>query len=159
MTARFARNKLVKSIKAITHRHRYAKIVQLVVFSIFFLCVFILLPALWFSAMIEPEWTYLDGVYFSFVTLSTIGFGDIIARKEGEGTSEFQKVGFEILTMGWILLGLGYLFMVFTLATETYVEFYRLAASRLTTREKKVKPQAYVLFLTFFKQYFKSFCL
>ena len=31
------------------------------------------------------------------MTLSTIGFGDIIARKEGEGTSEYEKVGFNIL--------------------------------------------------------------
>ena len=72
------------------------------------------------------------------------------------------KVGFEILTMGWILLGLGYLFMVFTLATETYLEFYRLAASRLTTREKKVKHhQAYFFrrIQQFSYSYFKSFCL
>ena len=108
------------------------------VFSLFFLCVFVLLPAWWFIK-IEPGWTYLDGVYYSFVTLSTIGFGDIVARKEGEGVSEGQKVGYEILMMTWILLGLGYLFMVFTLATEMYFEFYRLAASRLSPKEKKVK--------------------
>ena len=40
-------------------------------------CIFLLLPAAMFAA--NEKWTYGEGVYYAFVTLSTIGFGDFIA--------------------------------------------------------------------------------
>ena len=52
--------------------------------------------------------------------------------------------------MTWILLGLGYLFMVFALATEIYFEFYRMAARRLSPKEKKVSH-----FLSHLKKIFR----
>jgi hypothetical protein len=54
------------------------------VFNIIFylipgLLVFIIAPA-GFFVMIE-NWSYLDAIYFCFVTLTTIGFGDYVAGK------------------------------------------------------------------------------
>jgi hypothetical protein len=43
--------------------------------------VFMLIPAVVFWH-IEDAWTYLDCLYFSFVTLTTIGFGDYVPGKE-----------------------------------------------------------------------------
>jgi hypothetical protein len=43
--------------------------------------VFMLIPAVVFWH-IEDGWTYLDCLYFSFVTLTTIGFGDYVPGKE-----------------------------------------------------------------------------
>ena len=42
--------------------------------------IFLFLPALLF-VKIEKDWTYADAYYFAFVTISTIGFGDIVAGK------------------------------------------------------------------------------
>jgi len=42
--------------------------------------VFMILPAVVFW-YIEDGWTYLDSLYFSFVTLTTVGFGDYVAGK------------------------------------------------------------------------------
>ena len=39
-----------------------------------------LIPALIFW-YIEDGWTYLDSLYFAFVALMTIGFGDYVAGK------------------------------------------------------------------------------
>ena len=51
---------------------------QVLVYVIFGTIVFILLPAIIFR-FVEAEWTYLDSVYFAFITLTTIGFGDMVA--------------------------------------------------------------------------------
>jgi hypothetical protein len=40
--------------------------------------VFILLPSVAFY-LIEDQWDYLDSVYFAFISLATIGFGDLVA--------------------------------------------------------------------------------
>jgi hypothetical protein len=43
------------------------------------LTVYICLGAAVFAAW--EEWSFLDGAYFCFVTLSTIGFGDLVPGK------------------------------------------------------------------------------
>lgn len=43
------------------------------------LAVYICLGAAVFAAW--EEWSFLDGAYFCFVTLSTIGFGDLVPGK------------------------------------------------------------------------------
>lgn len=52
------------------------------------LIVYILIGAGIFGAY-EKDWSLTDGTYFSFVTISTIGFGDLVPGKDG-----FDKVGF-----------------------------------------------------------------
>lgn len=43
------------------------------------LLLFLLLPPLLFTAI--EGWTYEEGFYYSFITLSTIGFGDYVIGK------------------------------------------------------------------------------
>ena len=42
--------------------------------------IFLLLPSVLFH-YIETNWTYLDSVYYAFISLSTIGFGDLVNGK------------------------------------------------------------------------------
>lgn len=37
----------------------------------------LLIPPFVFMSM--EEWTYLEGIYYSFITLTTVGFGDYVA--------------------------------------------------------------------------------
>ena len=39
--------------------------------------VFIFIPAV--AIKFIEDWSYLDSVYFAFITLTTIGFGDLVA--------------------------------------------------------------------------------
>lgn len=41
--------------------------------------MFLCLPSLFFQ--ITEGWSYSEGIYFAFITLSTIGFGDYVVGK------------------------------------------------------------------------------
>ena len=69
---------------------------QVLVYVIFGTIVFILLPAIVFT-FVEGEWRYLDSVYFAFITLTTIGFGDLVAGNFSQFHSTSQKYLFSSL--------------------------------------------------------------
>ena len=56
---------------------------DVVIYLIPGIAVFMLVPA-WILVLIEENWNYLDSFYFTFITLTTIGFGDIVAGKKGK---------------------------------------------------------------------------
>lgn len=58
----------------------YQKKVQLTCTALFLLwglLVHLLIPPFVFMSM--EEWSYLEGIYYSFITLTTVGFGDYVA--------------------------------------------------------------------------------
>ncbi|RXG74044.1 Open rectifier potassium channel protein 1 [Armadillidium vulgare] len=70
--------------------------------------VFIFFPAIVFIH--TEDWTYLESVYYAFITLTTIGFGDFVtARDMEEGTLRYI---YQIGVIVWIMGGLGYWVMV-----------------------------------------------
>ena len=80
--------------------------------------IFVMLPAIVFYNA-ESGWTYVDSVYFAFVSLSTIGFGDLI---NGGGEVE-KRLGnwmwaYRVFTILWLVSGLSFIFMVNTLILD-----------------------------------------
>jgi len=61
------------------------------------------------------DWDYLTGCYFCFVTLSTIGFGDIVP---GTGMKEMASGEKLVICVLWLALGLSMLAMCFNLMQE-----------------------------------------
>jgi len=60
-------------------------------------------------AMKYEGWTFFEGCYFGFITLSTIGFGDLVPttpRQGFNGTSHAHVALFIVLTAVYITLGL-----------------------------------------------------
>ncbi|XP_078590973.1 potassium channel, subfamily K, member 16-like [Branchiostoma floridae x Branchiostoma japonicum] len=72
---------------------------------------FVLLPTLviW---TVEPGWTFLETLYYVFISLSTIGFGDYVVGQQAEVT---YWPGYIILIFTWILCGIEYLATIFEL--------------------------------------------
>lgn len=74
--------------------------------------VFIFFPAILFSHY--ERWTYDQAVYYAFVTLTTIGFGDLVAGQDNTKGSGPFFIMYKIFLICWISFGLGYIVMIMT---------------------------------------------
>nr|XP_034966400.1 potassium channel subfamily K member 17-like [Zootoca vivipara] len=74
------------------------------------LLLFLLLPPLLFTAI--EGWTYEEGFYYSFITLSTIGFGDYVIGMNPERT---YPSWYKNVVSVWILFGMAWLALIINL--------------------------------------------
>ncbi|XP_044013815.1 open rectifier potassium channel protein 1-like [Aphidius gifuensis] len=105
--------------------------------------VFIFFPALVISYFEEK--TYDEAVYYAFVTLTTIGFGDIVA---GQDNTKFHCHGifyilYKIFLIVWIVFGLGYMVMIISFITrgmrsKKIVKLERKFAVNLKKKQTKI---------------------
>jgi len=65
------------------------------------------------------KWDYLTGSYFCFITLSTIGFGDVVPGTDMDQWSSHEKL---VLCALWLAFGLSLLAMCFNLMQEEVKE-------------------------------------
>lgn len=77
---------------------------------------------------IWEDWDYLTGSYFCFVTLSTIGFGDIVPGTDMKEWAAHQKL---ILCSLWLVVGLSLLAMCFNLMQEEVKDWFKWVGHRL----------------------------
>ena len=56
---------------------RKAQITCTAIFILWGVLVHLVIPP--FVFMVTEEWDYIEGLYYSFITISTIGFGDFVA--------------------------------------------------------------------------------
>ena len=119
-------------------------LVESIVFIFFFTSLLMLVPAAIFSALEEDDsgsWNYLNSVYYTFITLSTVGFGDMVPGKYMELIliprsqarlifisdrqenakihSEVARVTYLIVIILWIIIGMGYIFAVVDVMADT----------------------------------------
>ncbi|CAF0966521.1 unnamed protein product [Adineta steineri] len=73
-------------------------------------------------------WSYVDGAYFSFITFTTIGLGDLVP---GKGTLTENKNGKSILCALYLLFGLAFTAMCFKLMQEDLFAFKQWIFTRL----------------------------
>lgn len=68
------------------------RLIHLALMGSVYLLLTILLPTLLFW-LLEPGWSFLDGVYFVFISLTTIGLGDYIPG-DHPLMAEYQVIGY-----------------------------------------------------------------
>jgi potassium channel subfamily K protein 1 len=69
-----------------------------------FILLIYVLPSVFFSYLMEyPSWSFLDAVYFCYISISTVGFGDFIP---GRGLSTLARNNYRLAMTGncnWIM--------------------------------------------------------
>ncbi|KAI5646211.1 ion channel domain-containing protein [Phthorimaea operculella] len=77
---------------------------------------FIFLPACIF--VIFEGWDFVASIYYAFVTLTTIGFGDLVAGTVNNGFKSGYFFTYQIFLIVWITFGLGYIVMLLGFITS-----------------------------------------
>lgn len=92
-------------IKAFKNRssNKCGKVLKSIAISLFGFLLLIFIPAIVFHYV--EKWTFLEGVYFSVVTLTTVGFGDFVP---GMDTEHNYRLLYKILLVVWMLFGLAW---------------------------------------------------
>ncbi|KFP43885.1 Potassium channel subfamily K member 16, partial [Chlamydotis macqueenii] len=93
-----------------------AQVVQTLAVAIFLITgtlLFLVFPPLVFSYV--EGWSYGEGFYFTFITLSTIGFGDYVV---GTNPNKHYIPVYRSLTAIWIVFGLAWLALVFNVGAD-----------------------------------------
>lgn len=87
-------------------------------------------------------WTFIDGAYFCFVTLSTIGFGDLVPGKSFQGTDTQNGQLQLVACCGYLLFGLVLIAMSFSLVQEEVVSKCRHVARYVGLLKQPPRPSA-----------------
>lgn len=99
-------------------------IVETVVFIFFFTSILMLIPAAIFTALEndgDGSWDFHNSFYYTFITLSTIGFGDMVPDRQENKHLKSAEVRWLYLIgiILWIIIGMGYIFAVVDVLAET----------------------------------------
>ncbi|KAJ0008757.1 hypothetical protein NQD34_016172 [Periophthalmus magnuspinnatus] len=109
---------------------RKAQFTCTAIFLLWGVLVHLVLPP--FVFMSQEGWTYIEGLYFSFVTLTTIGFGDLVAGVEPN--KEYPTL-YSYFVEVWIYLGLAWLSLFFNWKVRMVIEAHKALKKRRKLRK------------------------
>lgn len=104
------------------------------------LCILLIAAYIFAGAMLFSmweEWGILKGSYFCFITLSTIGFGDIVPGMDTNAWSHEEKL---VLCALYLVFGLSLIAMCFNLVQEDVKAKCRWLGEKLGIVEKPETP-------------------
>ncbi|KAH0622617.1 hypothetical protein JD844_025068 [Phrynosoma platyrhinos] len=106
------------------HKPGRARVIQILTMGLFLMAgtlLFLVFPPMIFSYV--EGWSYGEGFYFTFITLSTIGFGDYVV---GTDPNKHYISVYRSLAAIWIIFGLAWLALIFNLGANVMEKFLQL---------------------------------
>ncbi|KAH9512288.1 potassium channel sub K member 4 [Bulinus truncatus] len=130
--------RLQLALKFVQHRRPWvrghpnfdAKFKSIVILSTSAMCI-LLVPSTFFCFFLG--WSFLDSVYFSVITLTTVGFGDIVPSEDKNELSIMDRFLLSI----WIFIGLCWVALMLTelgSSIEKKIEAVAVRSTDLTTK-------------------------
>ncbi|XP_063095047.1 potassium channel subfamily K member 5 [Cavia porcellus] len=110
---------------------RKAQITCTAIFILWGVLVHLVIPP--FVFMVTEEWNYIEGLYYSFITISTIGFGDFVA---GVNPSANYHALYRYFVELWIYLGLAWLSLFVNWKVSMFVEVHKAIKKRRRRRKE-----------------------
>ncbi|XP_070691593.1 potassium channel subfamily K member 5-like [Pempheris klunzingeri] len=95
------------------------------IFLLWGLLVHLVIPPFVFMSL--EGWSYLEGLYFSFITLTTVGFGDYVAGVNPN--IEYPRL-YRVFAELWIYMGLAWLSLFFSWNVNMVVEAHKVLKKR-----------------------------
>ena len=89
-------------------KKQWVKIITFIIIIFAGLALFILIPSLLFVRL--QGWTYFESIYYCFVTLTTVGFGDLVPTRDTDNI-KYQGL-YRVCASGWIWFGLAFVALV-----------------------------------------------
>lgn len=129
---------LLKPLKDKVFIKKNEKIDQLVktlILVALILLVMSLIPAGIFAAI--EGWSYGDAVYYTIITMTTIGFGDFVI---GTSDNDYRAL-YKLLSSVWILLGLASVAMLLSNITDLYKRIAPESKSDDEEKDEKEKDE------------------
>ncbi|MBN3313711.1 KCNKG protein, partial [Atractosteus spatula] len=127
-------------------QHKTVKVLAMSSFLVMGTLLFLVFPPVIFSYV--EGWTYGEGFYYAFITLSTIGFGDYVVGRDGSGVTQDQGAAeirglklegtdpdkhyisiYRSLAGVWIIFGLAWLALLFNLGASVMEHLFQLRHS------------------------------
>ncbi|XP_068616463.1 potassium channel subfamily K member 5-like [Brachionichthys hirsutus] len=102
-----------------------------VLFLMWGLLVHLVIPPIVFMSM--EGWSYLEGLYYSFITLTTVGFGDYVAGVNPD--MEYPRL-YRVFAELWIYMGLAWLSLFFSWNVNMVVEAHKVLKKKRRQRHR-----------------------
>ncbi|CAH1255253.1 KCNK10 [Branchiostoma lanceolatum] len=103
-------------VKRVIRRPYLIRVFMVFFIIIFGLGLFCFVPA--YIIMYVEKWSYLDSIYYVFITLSTVGFGDMVVARDPVKEHWAYDILYKIAVLCWIVVGLSFLATIFDLIAE-----------------------------------------
>uniref|UniRef100_A0A8C5MNH5 Potassium channel subfamily K member n=1 Tax=Leptobrachium leishanense TaxID=445787 RepID=A0A8C5MNH5_9ANUR len=117
-------------------QQKTAKILANLLALIMGLLLFFLLPPILFRGV--EGWTYEEGFYYAFITLSTIGFGDyVIGRVSDKRYPDWYR---NVVSL-WILFGMAWLALVINLCINLLENHREMTPCCRKSGSKELEPE------------------
>lgn len=100
-------------------------------FLLWGLIVHLVIPPFVFMSL--EKWTYLEGLYFSFITLTTVGFGDYVAGVNPN--IQYPRL-YRVFAEVWIYMGLAWLSLFFSWNVHMVVKAHQVLRKRRQHRQR-----------------------